>query len=202
MSEEHVNYLESRSGEPGDRARLDAIRAILGDEAAWAEPPAWAGDEILDQVAAESRAPLVSKRSPWLAVAVILGAFVLAVAAAAVGLFEEPVDAVIAMSGTDLQPNAAGEVAIRSTGSGWWISLEAEGLPPAAEGTYYEGWMWNDQGQGVSIGTFHLRDDADPVVLWSGVDPEDYPSVWVTLEDEDGDPSASEAVVMRGRSGD
>jgi hypothetical protein len=37
------------------------------------------------------------------------------------------------------------------------------------------------------------------VVLWSGVDPEDYPAIWVTLEDEDGDPTASDRVVMKGR---
>jgi hypothetical protein len=51
----------------------------------------------------------------------------------------------------------------------------------------------------VSIGTFHLRGDPEPIVLWSGVDPASYPAIWVTLEDEDGDPSASESVVMRGR---
>ena len=72
-------------------------------------------------------------------------------------------------------------------------------LPAADRGTYYEGWVWNDDGQGVSIGTFHLRGGNESVVLWSGVDPEDYPSIWVTLEDEDGDPAASERVVLRGR---
>lgn len=202
MSEERANYLESGSGDPANRERLDAIRAILGDETAWAEPPAWVGDEVMEQVAAESRPAVVARRSPWLAVAVILGALVVAVGAAAAGVFEDPVDAVIAMDGTELQPGAVGEAAIRATGSGWWIRLDTEGLPPADEGSYYEGWMWNDQGHGVSIGTFHLRDDAEPVILWSGVDPEDYRSVWVTLEDEDGDPTASDLVVMRGRSGE
>jgi hypothetical protein len=32
------------------------------------------------------------------------------------------------------------------------------------------------------------------------VDPAAYPSLWVTLETEDGDPAASERVVMRGRA--
>ena len=31
------------------------------------------------------------------------------------------------------------------------------------------------------------------------LDPADYPAIWVTLEEEDGDPAASEQVVMRGR---
>lgn len=202
MSEERVNYLESGSGDPADQDRLDAIRAILGDEAAWAEPPAWVGDEVFEQVEADALPPRVTKTSPWIAVAVIFGALVVAVAAAAGGLFTEPIDTVIAMNGTELHPNAAGEAEIGSTGSGWWIRLDTEGLPPAEEGTYYEGWMWNDHGEGVSIGTFHLRDDSEPVTLWSGVDPDVYPSVWITLEEVDGDPAASARVVMRGRTGD
>jgi hypothetical protein len=59
--------------------------------------------------------------------------------------------------------------------------------------------MWNDEGEGVSIGTFHLRGGEEPVILWSGVDPADYPAIWVTREPEDGDPGASDQVVMRGR---
>lgn len=200
MSEERINYLESGSGEPPDRERLDAIRARLGEEAIWAEPPTRVGDELMDEVAAAAQPPAMRRRSPWLAVAVILGALVVALAAAAAGLLGEPAETVIAMTGTDLEPTAIGEVAIRSTGSGWWIRLEVDGLPPADEGTYYEGWVWNDEGEGVSIGTFHLRSDDEPVILWSGVDPDDYPSVGVTLEDEDGDPSASDRVVMRGRT--
>lgn len=202
MSEDRADYLESGSGDPPDRGHLDGLRALFRQEAMWVEPPARVGDELMREVAASSEPHVIAKRSPWLAVAVIVGALFVAVAAAAAGLFDEPSDIVIAMTGTDLEPSARGEVEIRSTGSGWWISLETDGLSAADEGTYYEGWMWSDQGAGVSIGTFHLRSDDEPVILWSGVDPDGYPSVWVTLEDEDGDPSASDRVVMRGRAGD
>lgn len=200
MNEERINYLESGSGDPTDRERLDLIRAVLAGEPVWAEPPARVGQQMADEVTA-SPARQSKRRSAWLAVAVILGALFVAVLGAAAGLFDRPAGTVVAMEGTEIESNAVGEAEIRSTGSGWWISLEVDGLPPAPEGTYYEGWMWNDQGQGVSIGTFHLDSDDEPVILWSGVDPVGYPSVWVTLEDEDGDPSASDRVVMRGRIG-
>jgi hypothetical protein len=59
--------------------------------------------------------------------------------------------------------------------------------------------VWSDDGEGVSIGTFHLRGGDESVMLWSGVDPTDYPSIWVTLEDEDGDATASGVVLLRGR---
>jgi hypothetical protein len=115
------------------------------------------------------------------------------------GVFSSPDQQIVAIAGTDLQPGATGEAAIKEAESGWWIRLDIADLPAADVGTYYEGWVWNDQGDGVSIGTFHLRGDPEPVVLWSGVDPANYPAIWVTLEDEDGDPSASDRVVMRGR---
>jgi hypothetical protein len=37
------------------------------------------------------------------------------------------------------------------------------------------------------------------VVLWSGVPLAEYPSIWVTLEDEEEGPEASDLVVMTGR---
>jgi hypothetical protein len=114
------------------------------------------------------------------------------------GVFSSPDEDVRAIAGTELEPAATGEVAIREAESGWWIRLDFVDLPAAADGTYYEGWVWNGDGHGVSIGTFHLRGDEQSVVLWSGVDPADYPAIWVTLEDEDGDPGASDRVVMRG----
>jgi hypothetical protein len=88
---------------------------------------------------------------------------------------------------------------VRSTDAGWWIRLDVTGLSPAPQGKYYEGWVWSDDDDGVSIGTFHLRGGDAPVVLWSGVPLADYPSIWVTLEDEEGGPEASDLVVLTGR---
>ena len=188
---------------PPDAERLDLIRDVLGRHATWAEPPPEVADRLLAAIEAE-RPPMEPERASsrrWLGMtaAVVGVAAVTIVVAGLTGAFSSPDEQIVVIAGTELEPTASGEAAIREAESGWWIRLEVEDLPPAEVGTYYEGWVWNDQGDGVSIGTFHLRGDAEPVVLWSGVDPADYPAIWVTLEEEDGDPAASEQVVMRGR---
>lgn len=205
MTEEHSEYLASGSGEkPADHERLDMIRAILADEATWSEPPPGVGDAVIASIAASSEpgSQSDSGRTPGsrLLAGVAAAAAVLVVI---VGLFialdEETGEIVMAVEGTELEAEASGRATLVPTGDGWSIQLEVSDLPAAEPGSYYEGWMWNDEGQGVSIGTFHLRGGGDTVILWSGVSPDDYPSIWVTHEDEDGDPSASERVVLRGR---
>ncbi len=204
MTEERAEYLASGSGiEPPDKERLDLVRQILAEETTWSEPPPEVADELIAAIGSRTpgevqdisrgrRAPLVAATLAGVAALVIL-------IAGLMGVFAAPNQEVVAIQGTDLQPDASGEVAIREADAGWWIRLDVDDLPAADAGMYYEGWVWNDDGEGVSIGTFHLRGGDESVVLWSGVDPADYPAIWVTLEDEDGDPSASDRVVMRGR---
>lgn len=205
MTEDHSEYLASGRGEkPADHERLDMIRAILADEAVWSEPPPEVGDAVIASIAEGSLPEDAtdgrrSRSVKW------LGGMVAAAAAliVAIGLFValngEDGDIVMAMEGTEIEAEASGQAILSPTGDGWSIRLEVRDLPAAQPGTYYEGWMWNDDGKGVSIGTFHLRGSGESVILWSGVSPDDYPSIWVTLEDEDGDPSASERIVLRGR---
>lgn len=207
MSDERVEFLESKSGSPSaGRERLELIREILTREATWSEPPPQVADRLLAAIGAGRHLATVQQapsppRWGW-AAAAVLGAVALVLAVLGVaGVFTPPEEQVVAISGTELEPGASGEAAIRPAAAGWWIRLEIEDLPAAGPGTYYEGWVWNDDGQGVSIGTFHMRGDTGSVVLWSGVDPVDYPAIWVTLEDEDGDPSASDRIVMWGRPG-
>ena len=205
MSDDRANYLASTSGaRPADHERLDLIREILGRDATWAEPPPGVADHLLAAISNARRpepaaTPNVSRRR-GLAAALAATFVSLAVIALAVNavISPEEEELMVPIAGTELEPAATGAAAIHEAGAGWWIELELEDLPAAAEGTYYEGWLWNDDGDGVSIGTFHLRGDDEAVVLWSGVDPADYPAIWVTLEDEDGDPAASERVVMIG----
>lgn len=205
MSEDRTEYLASGSGEkPADHERLDMIRAILADDAVWSEPPPEVGDAVFASIAEGPRPENEvttnrSQRLKWLGGMAAAAAALIVV----VGLFSllngETGDLVMAVEGTELEADASGQATLIPTGDGWSIQLEVNDLPAAQPGTYYEGWMWNDQGQGVSIGTFHLRGGGESVILWSGVAPDAYPSIWVTLEDEDGDPSASDRVVMRGR---
>lgn len=206
MSDDRAEYLATGSGDqPADHERLDLIRAILGEQATWSEPPPETGDAVLAAIATDSGSvstPIARRRRrwPWAAAAAAAGAALIALVIGLAGVLgDQPGETVVAIEGTELEAAAAGEATLGPAGSGWWIRLEVDGLRAAPDGTYYEGWVWSDDGDGVSIGTFHLRGEKGPVTLWSGVDPADYPSIWVTLEDEDGDASASDRVVMRGR---
>lgn len=204
MSDERAEYLASQTGPPpADQERLELIQEILGSEATWSEPPPEVADRLLvaigtsKEVVKADTAP--SPRNWRWAAALVGGAALVLVVLGGLGVFTPPDEQMVAISGTDLQPEASGEAAIRQAEAGWWIRLDIRDLPAAEPGTYYEGWVWNDDGEGVSIGTFHMRGDSESVVLWSGVDPADYPAIWVTLEDEDGDPSASDRIVLWGR---
>jgi hypothetical protein len=180
------------------------VRAILAEETTWAESPPGVGDRILADVSdlAATATPTSPVRPRAVAAAIIAAAAVVVLAIGIGSIVSGGDEPVVAMAGTELQPGATGEATLGAAENGWWIRLDLTGLPAAAPGTYYEGWVWDDDGAGVSIGTFHLRGTQEPVVLWSGVDPAEYPSIWVTLEDEDGDPAASERIVMRGRVDD
>lgn len=200
MSDERSEYLASGTGPPpGDAEHLDAVRAILSDEATWSDPPPAVAEGVLATIEADPAS--TEPAGPgwgWMAAAAAI--ILILVAAGLSGVFTTADEQAIALEGTELLPDATGVAEIRETDAGWWIRLEFDDLPAAAEGTYYEGWVWNDAGEGVSIGTFHLRGGDPSIELWSGVDPADYPSLWVTLEDEDGDPTASGRIVIWGRA--
>ena len=89
-----------------------------------------------------------------------------------------------ALDGGDLAPDAGGSVEVVDRPSGFAIILDISGLDPAPDGTYYQGWVRNEAGDLVTIGTFHAREPGDRVWLWSGVDVADYPFLSVTLQEE------------------
>jgi hypothetical protein len=183
------------------------IRGVLAQRDIWEEQPDGVVEGLLATIGREGPPPVGEPgrtRARWRPL-LVAGSAVAAVALLVVGigsLFDEPtVETIVAMSGTELAPSAAGTASLRPTSSGWYIRLDVSGLPAAPLGSYYEGWVWSDD-EGVSIGTFHLRDDSDPVVLWSGVDVAEYPAIWVTLEDEGAGPQASDLIMMKGRLDD
>lgn len=199
-----AQYLASGSDAPPDHERLDLIRQVLAGEATWAEPPPRVADGLFAALTEETAPGLSAtpeRGSRWPLVAAVAGgmAAVVALVLSTITVLDQERTTVVAMSGTELEVSASGRAAVRPTDVGWWIHLDVTGLPPAPDGKYYEGWVWSDDGEGVSIGTFHLRGGDAPVVLWSGVPVADYPSIWVTLEDEAEGPEASEMVVMTGR---
>jgi hypothetical protein len=190
-----AGYLADSSAEkPSDSSKLDSVRGILSDDTTWALPPEGAADELLAAIRAE-RAGRGGKRvwPAWIAGAVGIALLIVTISSLFAGGTE------VTLVGTELQPSATGVALVGPTGAGWEIRLDLEDLPPAEQGYYYEGWVWNDEGEGVSIGTFHLRPENVPVTLWSGVDLADYPSIWISLQEVGGGAELSGSVVMRGR---
>ena len=199
-----AQYLATGTAGDGDE-RLDLIRDVLSSEATWGEPPPQVADGILASLAPETVSQPVAAEATggrWaLALAGVGGlAAVAALVLGTIAVVQN--DNVVAMTGTELEAQASGEAAVGRTDAGWWVELDVTGLPPAPEGSYYEGWVWSDDGEGVSIGTFHMRGDEMPIMLWSGVPLGEYPSIWVTLESEAEGPEASDDIVMTGRISD
>ena len=98
---------------------------------------------------------------------------------------DDPADAAAAvtLSGTALAPDATASGLIFDRGAGYSIRLHVDGLSPAPQGEYYEGWLQSVGGDLVSVGTFHMRGGDGSVVLWSGVGVDDYPTLLVTEAD-------------------
>ena len=100
-------------------------------------------------------------------------------------------------AGTDLAPDATADIAITETGSGFAIRFDPQGLPAAAEGSYYAAWLRDADGLTVPIGTFHGREAGGSIELWSGVDPAGYEALTVTLQSVDAPVLPSGPAVMR-----
>jgi hypothetical protein len=198
-------------------AFLDAVAPTLRDEAVWAEPPAGLADSIIATIAAERsvapRPPVVAmpsaqprtsartrrSRTTWW----VGAAAAAAVAALAVGVVttrgdgESDVEQ-FAIGGTELAPAASATAELTDLPNGVAIALDISDLEPAPEGHYYQGWVRSDDGETVTIGTFHMRGGDGTVTLWSGVDVAEYPTLTVTLQEEGAGPESSGEVVLRG----
>jgi len=191
----------------------DRILASLRQEEMWVDPPVDLEDRTLAAVRAEldsRQAPAAdelavarerrSRRRRWAAVLVASAAAVVfgAVATIAVIGNNQPQSTVVVLAGTELEPGATGRATIAPRNSGFEIKLDISGLPPAPTGSYYQGWLRNEDGDAVTIGTFHGRGGTDDIVLWSGVDVADYPTLTVTIQQEGAGAESSGQVVLRG----
>lgn len=189
------------SRENGADAGLDSLRAVLADESTWAVPPQSIFDQLIDHIGSERRHATRPGR-PWsLRLWLRLGFAALAIAIVVVAwaAFSGSPEARVTLAGTELEPSATGVAQLFQTGAGWSIEIDLADLPPADDDYYYEAWVWNDTGDGVSIGTFHLRGGPEPVQMWAGVDVAEYPWIWITLQREGGGAEVSDWVVMRGK---
>ena len=180
---------------PAERAEIDRVHDVLADPAVWAEPPPYLQEAVVAAIAEEAGAG--KRRRLRLAVVGIAAAVLLAVGVT-VGVYvnrDQPVEFAATLSGTELSPDASGDVTLTKTPSGWDIRLHATGLPRREDGEYYQAWLKNDAGLLVPIGSFN---DGRDVTLWSGVGPSTFPTLTITEEVADGDQASSGRVVLSG----
>jgi len=181
---------------PAERAELERVDAMLAEPALWVEPPAELQEKVVAAIGSEvTRA----ERRRWTRYSVgAVAASMLLVLGAAVAVQtnrDDPVQFAAALAGTQLAPQATGDVTLTKTRSGWRIDLHLDGLPRRTDGRFYEAWLKDDDDLLVSIGTFN---DGDDVTLWSGVSPADFGTLTITREVLDGNPASSGEVVAKG----
>jgi Anti-sigma-K factor rskA len=199
---------------PEERAELDELKGLLEDEAAWTEPAPELEDRVVSVIADEARSHPRPQRRRRFRSGVILerpiyaGAAIAALVAVAivVGVISnngngggpgatEPLRFAMVVTGTALAPHAHGSATLTKTSSGWRINLAATGLPPLANGRYYQAWVKNPAGTLVPVGTFN---DAVNVTLWSGVPITQYRTLTVTRQRANGNPASSGQRVLTG----
>jgi hypothetical protein len=181
-----------------DQAFLDDL---LANPSTWAEPPAGLEDSVVAAVADAPGAnvvPLQRKRR-WttaVSVAAVAAAIVVVVGLVAVRSDSNP-EFQAQLSATELAPGASGSLDVTSNASGFRIELDASGLPTLPAGQFYQAWLRNEAGVLVPIGSFSGSDDK--VTLWSGVDPKEFSTFSVTIEQADGKQESSGRRVLTGK---
>ena len=210
---------ESTWGEPPAALRDAVLARVLGTQAA-GETPTPLAAPVPPEPGAVAEAPAVAEPDededqPLAAVHELRGRlrlrYAVPLAAAAAAVFtvgvigvqqalapEEPGGTTFAAVGTQLAPRATGTVTVSKAAAGFRVVIDVHDLPAAEPGSYYIAWLRGPNGV-VPIGSFHARQIAKPITLWSGVDPADYPRFSVTLQREGAPPTPSGVVVMSGR---
>jgi hypothetical protein len=182
---------------PAERAEIERVHGVLADSAVWQEPPAHLQESVVAAIASEAGAG--RRRRRLFAVAGVAAAVLLAIGVA-VSVYvnrEQPLEYAASLTGTELAPDAAGDVTLTKTPSGWDIRLHATGLPRRQDGDFYEAWLKDDAGVLVPIGTFN---DGRDVTLWAGVPPSAFSTLTITQEVADGDQTSSGRVVLIGKA--
>ena len=72
-------------------------------------------------------------------------------------------------------------------------------MPRLDGGRFYQAWLEGAGRHACPIGTFS-EGNGDWVTLWSGVSPQDYPTLTVTIEEPDGNQASSGQRVLTGET--
>ena len=183
---------------PVERAEIERVHDALAHPAVWAEPSPDLQERVVAAIAVQASTGrrLRRIRNSLMAAAAV---GVLA-AGVTIGLHvtrNQPLQFAASLTGTRLAPDAAGNVTLSKTDSGWQIDLHATGLPRRSDGEFYQAWLKGEAGLLVPIGTFNEGTD---VTLWSGVSPSTFPTLTITTEVADGNQASSGHVVLTGRA--
>ena len=200
-----------RSFQPDEAREVGFMAELLGDPSTWAEPGAGLEDAVVLAVAAadpesSTSAPPTTTRARGAAGMRRRRIFLSAVAVAAtlaviLGVFvatrsSSRADYAANLAATASAPGAQASAAITRTKAGFRFALDAHGLPTLPGGEYYQAWLKNAAGTLVPIGTFSSSDGQ--VTLWSGVSPQEFPTMTVTIEKADDIQESSGVRVLTG----
>ena len=199
--------------EPDEAAELGFLADVLADPSMWAEPDLALEDKVMQAVAnapaidatsttsqpipiAQRRGTVGRPRRIMLAslaaaasIALVVGVLV------ATGTTASP-DYQGQLTATALAPGARASAEVTRNAAGFRVTVDAHGLRPLRAGAFYQAWLKNASGGLVSIGTFSSSDGA--ITLWSGVSPQQYRGISVTIEPDNGDPASSGRRVLTG----
>lgn len=210
--EERIAYLAGDAAvplDPAEQTELDELQALLADPALWVEPDADLEQRVVAAVttasgtASQRPADVVDlgqrRRSRQLVMGLLAAAAAVLVAVgigvAVSGNSARPLQYAASLQPTPLAPAAQGAATLTKTANGWRIRINATGLPRRDNGEYYEAWLKNAAGVLVPIGTFNKPMN---VTLWSGVSPQDFPTLTVTRQVVGGGQDSSGQVVLVG----
>lgn len=196
-----------------DEAELGILAAVLAEPATWAEPDAALEDRVVHAItdaapprtapagsaaAVSHRRMGTARRRHRVVVAALAAAAAVALVVGIVAATRGTTDPDFRarLTATALAPTAGATASVTHNTAGFRIALDAHGLRRLERGAYYQAWLKNPHGGLVSIGTFSSSDG--DIVLWSGVDPEEYRGITVTIEPDDDDPRSSGRRVLAG----
>ncbi len=195
--------------EPDELVQVARWTELLADPETWEEPAPDLEDLVVASVAA-APAPThswatSSGRATGSWVRPLLGGLAAAAAiVAAVVFFSRDSDdrpdsfASGPLAGTELAPDASGDVQIFEDSAGFRVELRANDLPPLDGGRFYQAWLKGPSGA-IPVGTFS-EGDGSWITLWSGSSPADFPTLTVTIEAPDGDQASSGELVLAGET--
>jgi len=197
---------------PDETDELAFMAELLADPSTWVEPDASLEDAVVAAVATadpgsnaparptatrSARAATTRRRRMLLSavavaatIAVVLGVFVATRSSS-------NADYAADLVATGSARSARASASITKTNAGFRVALDAHGLPVLADGEYYQAWLKNAGGTLVPIGTFSSSNGQ--VTLWSGVSPQQFPTMTVTIEKADNIQESSGVRVLAGQ---